>query len=263
MLKNTAKTQRHAFHLVNPSAMPLLTAISALSFTSGSVFYFQGFLFGLETTFFGFFCVIFCMFLWWRDIVREGTFEGNHTNIVQLGLRYGMILFIISEVMFFFAFFWAFFAVSLAPAIELGNIWPPKGLEVLSATAVPLLNTLLLLCSGATITFAHHAIVSGQKIEAISGLTLTILLAMFFTTLQAFEYFAASFSICDGVYGSTFFIATGFHGFHVFVGSCLLVICLLRLHRDHFTTEHHFGFEAAAFYWHFVDVVWLFLYIVI
>jgi cytochrome c oxidase subunit 3 len=255
--------QRHGFHLVNPSILPILTAFSALTLTSGSIFYFQGFLLGLETTFFGFFCVIFSMFLWWRDIVREGTLEGNHTNIVQLGLRYGMILFIISEVMFFFAFFWAFFAVSLAPTIDIGNVWPPKGIEVLSATAVPLLNTLLLLCSGATITFAHHSIVSGEKIDAISGITLTVILAVIFTVLQAFEYVTSNFSVCDGAYGSTFFIATGFHGFHVFIGSCLLIICLLRLLRDHFTTQHHFGFEAAAFYWHFVDVVWLFLYIVI
>jgi heme/copper-type cytochrome/quinol oxidase subunit 3 len=261
MIKYSLKTQRHAFHLVDSSIMPLLTAISALTLTCGSVFYFQGFFFGLETTFFGFFGIIFCMFLWWRDVVREGTFEGSHTNIVQLGLRYGMILFIVSEIMFFFAFFWAFFAVSLSPTIEIGNVWPPKGIDVFSATAIPLLNTLILLCSGATITYAHHAVLSGQKVDAVSGLTLTVFLAVIFTALQAFEYITANFSICDGVYGSTFFIATGFHGFHVFVGTCLLVICLLRLLRDHFTIQHHFGFEAAAFYWHFVDVVWLFLYI--
>jgi len=256
-------TQRHAFHLVDPSIMPFITALSALTLTSGSVMYFHGYTLGLETTFFGFFSVLSCMFLWWRDIVREGTLEGCHTNIVQLGLRYGVILFIVSEVMFFFAFFWAFFAASLAPTIEIGNIWPPKGIDVLSATAVPLLNTLILLCSGCTITYSHHAITAGNKIEAVWGLVLTIVLAVIFTAFQGFEYVSANFSICDGIYGSTFFMATGFHGFHVFIGTCFLAVCLVRLSRDHFTIQHHFGFEAAAFYWHFVDVVWLFLYVAV
>jgi heme/copper-type cytochrome/quinol oxidase subunit 3 len=263
MKNSSLYTQRHAFHLVDPSIMPFITALSALTLTSGSVMYFHGYTLGLETTFFGFFSVLSCMFLWWRDIVREGTLEGCHTNIVQLGLRYGVILFIVSEVMFFVAFFWAFFAASLAPTIEIGNIWPPKGIDVLSATAVPLLNTLILLCSGCTITYSHHAITAGNKIEAIWGLVLTIVLAVIFTAFQGFEYVSANFSICDGIYGSTFFMATGFHGFHVFIGTCFLAVCLVRLSRDHFTIQHHFGFEAAAFYWHFVDVVWLFLYVAV
>jgi len=256
-------TQRHAFHLVDPSIMPLLSSICALLLTMGSVLYFHGYMWGLETTLFGFFGILVCMFLWWRDIVREGTLEGCHTDIVQLGLRYGVILFIVSEVMFFFAFFWAFFAASLAPTIEIGTIWPPKGIDVFSPTAVPLLNTLILLCSGTTITYSHHAITAGNKIEAFWGLLLTIILAILFTALQAFEYVSANFNISDGIYGSVFYMATGFHGFHVFIGTCFLVVCLVRLWRNHFTVQHHFGFEAAAFYWHFVDVVWLFLYVAV
>lgn len=213
--------------------------------------------------FFGFFTIIYIMFVWWRDIIREGTYEGTHTHIVQLGLRMGMLLFIVSEIMFFFAFFWAFFAAALAPTIEIGNIWPPKGINVFDAKAVPLLNTLILLCSGATITFSHHAITAGNKVEALWGLVLTILLAIIFTAFQAFEYVSANFTITDGIYGSTFFMATGFHGFHVFIGTCFLSVCLARMVFNHFTAQHHFGFEAAAFYWHFVDVVWLFLYVAI
>jgi len=256
-------SQRHAFHLVDPSVMPLISAISALTLTTGSVMYFHGYSFGLFTTLFGFLAILSCMFVWWRDIVREGTLEGQHTNIVQLGLRYGMILFIVSEVMFFFAFFWAFFAASLAPTIEIGNIWPPRGIDVFDAKSVPLLNTLILLCSGATITFSHHAITAGDKVNAVWGLVLTIFLAIVFTGFQVFEYVSANFTITDGIYGSTFFMATGFHGFHVFIGTCFLTVCLVRLMRNHYTVQHHFGFEAAAFYWHFVDVVWLFLYVAV
>lgn len=256
-------SQRHAFHLVDPSVMPLASSMSCLTLTTGSVMYFHGYEFGLQTTFFGLFSVLACMFLWWRDIVREGSLEGHHTNIVQLGLRYGVILFIVSEVMFFFAFFWAFFAASLAPTIEIGNIWPPKGIDVFDPKAIPLVNTLILLCSGATVTYSHHAITAGKKRDAVWGLVLTIVLAVIFTAFQGFEYVSANFTITDGIYGSTFYLATGFHGFHVFIGTCFLIVCLIRLARNHFTIQHHFGFEAAAFYWHFVDVVWLFLYVAV
>ena len=263
-LKMSSKyTQRHSYHLVDPSIMPFLTAISCLSLTIGGVLYFHGHIFGIQTLIFGLISVIICMFLWWRDVICEGTFEGQHTGIVQLGLRYGMILFIVSEVMFFFAFFWAFFAASITPTIEIGNIWPPKGIVTFNPFDIPLLNTLILLCSGVTITFSHHAITAGLKMSAVWSLILTILLAVVFTLFQAFEYVSASFTITDGIYGSTFFMATGFHGFHVFIGTCFLTVCLFRLSLNHFTTSHHFGFEAAAFYWHFVDVVWLFLYVAV
>lgn len=165
--------------------------------------------------------------------------------------------------MFFFAFFWAFFAASIAPTIEIGNIWPPKGIDAFNPFEVPLVNTLILLCSGTTITYSHHAITAGNKSEAVFGLLLTIILAVVFTALQAFEYVTANFCISDGIFGSTFFLATGFHGFHVFIGTVFLAVCLVRMVLNHFTTEHHFGFEAAAFYWHFVDVVWLFLYVAV
>ena len=174
-----------------------------------------------------------------------------------------MILFIVSEVMFFFAFFWAFFAASITPTIEIGNIWPPKNIVTFNPFDIPLLNTLILLCSGVTITFSHHAITAGLKMSAVWSLILTIVLAIIFTLFQVYEYVSASFTITDGIYGSTFFMATGFHGFHVFIGTCFLTVCLFRLSLNHFTTSHHFGFEAAAFYWHFVDVVWLFLYVAV
>lgn len=254
-------TQRHGFHLVDASIMPLLTSFAALTLTTGFVMFFHGYGRGLETTYFGIFSVLSCMFLWWRDITREAVFEGAHTGIVQLGLRYGVILFIVSEVMFFFAFFWGFFSASLAPSIELGNIWPPKGINTFNPLEVPLINTAILLTSGATITFAHHAIVAGKKQDAIFGLYLTIFLAVIFTGFQLYEYANADFTISDGVFGSTFYLATGFRGFHVFIGTIFLMVSLIRLRMNRFSTYHHLGFEASAFYWHFVDVVWLFLYV--
>ena len=263
MSKLSFYTQRHAYHLVDPSILPFMSSLCSLCLTSGGVLYFHGYSGGIETTIFGLIGVLSCMFLWWRDVVRESLLEGHHTNIVQLGMRYCMILFIVSEVMFFFAFFWAFFASALAPVVEIGAIWPPKGIEVFDPIEVPLLNTLLLLCSGATVTYAHHAITAGKKTDAVFGLILTIFLAVLFTGFQAFEYVTAQFSISDGIYGSTFFMATGFHGFHVAIGTIFLTVCLVRLCLDHFTIQHHFGFEAAAFYWHFVDVVWLFLYVAV
>jgi cytochrome c oxidase subunit 3 len=183
--------------------------------------------------------------------------------MVQQGLRSGMILFIVSEIMFFVAFFWAFFHSSLAPTVELGAIWPPKGIEVMNPFEIPLLNTVILLSSGAAVTWSHHAILASKRQDAILGLVFTIILAVVFTGLQGLEYVEAPFTISDGVYGSTFFLATGFHGFHVFVGTVFLFVCLIRLYKFHFTRTHHFGFEAAAWYWHFVDVVWLFLYVTI
>ena len=255
--------QKHPFHLVDPSPSPLTASIGAFCWLSGTAMYFHGYVGGLFTCFLGLSLVLYTMYSWWKDIVREGTFEGNHTSMVQIGLRFGMILFIVSEVMFFFAFFWAFFHSSLAPTPEIGSIYPPKGIEVLSAWEVPFLNTLILLTSGAAVTWSHHAILLGERKQAIFSLVLTIVLAIIFTGLQVFEYCNSSFTISDSVYGSTFYMATGFHGFHVFIGTCFLTVCLVRLIQYHFTQQHHFGFEAAAWYWHFVDVVWIFLFITI
>lgn len=254
-------TQKHPFHLVDPSPWPLVASTAAFRRTSGSVMMFHGYSGGSSMTMFGFGRLFFVFYTWWRDIVREGTFEGQHTSIVQRGLRYGMILFIVSEVMFFFAFFWAFFWAARSPTPEIGSVWPPKGIDVLNAWEVPFLNTLILLSSGASVTWAHHAIVVGDRDQAIRALLITVGLAIAFTALQAFEYVNATFTISDSVYGSTFFMATGFHGFHVFIGTCFLTVCLFRLIANHFTRTHHFGFEAAAWYWHFVDVVWLFLFV--
>lgn len=251
--------QTHAYHIVNPSPWPLTGALSALLLTSGLVmwFHFNSVLLlaiGLITN-------TLTIYQWWRDIVREGTFQGHHTPVVQKGLRYGMILFIVSEVFFFSGFFWAFYHSSLAPTPELGGYWPPAGIIPLDPLEVPLLNTSVLLASGVSITWAHHSLMEGNRKHIIQALFITICLGLYFTLLQASEYYETSFTISDGVYGSTFFIATGFHGLHVIIGSTFLIVCLLRQLKFHFTSNHHFGFEAAAWYWHFVDVVWLFLYV--
>jgi|TARA_Y100000991_G_scaffold156970_2_gene119636 cytochrome c oxidase subunit 3 len=255
--------QRHPYHLVDPSPWPLSGALGGFALTFGGVMFMHGYSGGWSLFCLGFLTILYTMYVWWRDIVREGTFEGQHTYMVQQGLRQGVLLFIVSEIMFFFAFFWAFFDASIKPAIVLGGVWPPDGLEILNPWGVPLLNTVILLTSGATVTWAHHGIVAGAKKSSQIGLFLTIILAAIFTGLQVLEYLESPFTISDGVYGSTFFMATGFHGFHVFIGTCFLTVCLLRLNLNHFTREHHFGFEAAAWYWHFVDVVWLFLFVTV
>nr|QOJ44778.1 cytochrome c oxidase subunit III [Allobates granti] len=251
--------QTHAFHMVNPSPWPLTGATAAFLLTTGLAMWFH-----YNTTwvlFLGLALTLLTMFQWWRDIVREATFQGHHTTSVQKGLRYGMILFITSEVFFFIGFFWAFYNASLAPSFEAGESWPPSGITPLNPFEVPLLNTAVLLASGVSVTWAHHSIMQGNRKEALHSLLITIILGLYFTLLQALEYYEAPFTIADGIYGSTFFVATGFHGLHVIIGSLFLLTCLLRQIYFHFTTLHHFGFEAAAWYWHFVDVVWLFLYV--
>lgn len=251
--------QTHAYHIVNPSPWPLTGALSALLLTSGLVIWFH---FNSSTLLsLGLLTNILTMYQWWRDVIREGTYQGHHTPIVQKGLRYGIVLFIISEVFFFAGFFWAFYHSSLVPTHDLGGCWPPTGITPLNPLDVPLLNTSVLLASGVSITWAHHSLIEGKRNNINQALLITILLGAYFTILQASEYYETSFSISDGIYGSTFFMATGFHGLHVIIGSTFLTICLLRQLKFHFTSKHHFGFEAAAWYWHFVDVVWLFLYV--
>lgn len=247
--KNYKDNQRHPFHIVNPSPWPLMASIGALAMTFGSVLYMHNFI-GGSLFFLGVLITLYVMFTWWRDVIREVTYQGYHTKSVQLGLRYGMLLFIASEVMFFFAFFWAFFHSSMSPSFDIGGVFPPVGVEVLNPWKIPLLNTALLLASGVSVTWAHHAMVAGVRSEALLSLFITVGLAIVFTLLQCFEYSTAPFSISDSVYGALFFMATGFHGFHVIIGTCFLIVCLGRLLSHHFTQEHHFGFEAAAWYWH-------------
>ena len=213
--------------------------------------------------FIGIILLLIVIIQWWRDIRREGTIQGLHTSIVELGLRWGIALFIISEIFFFLRFFWAFFHRRLSPNIEIGSIWPPFGIKVFNPFQVPLLNTVILLSSGIRVTWAHHSLLIGNYSQTKIGLRVTILLGIYFSILQILEYFEASFTFADRIYGSTFFIATGFHGLHVIIGTLFLIVILMRHIKWEFRKDHHFGFEAAAWYWHFVDVVWLFLYIII
>jgi len=251
----------HSYHLVDPSPWPLTGAFSGFMLTSGLVLYMHKFIGGWNLLLTGLFFVLYVMYLWWRDIIREATFEDQHSIVVQKGLKIGMILFIISEIMFFFAFFWAFFNSSVAPVYSIGGVWPPHSITSINTYTVPLTNTFILLTSGATVTWAHHAVIARSKKQTIIALILTLVLATLFTCLQGLEYFSSPFNISDGVYGSVFYMSTGFHGFHVFVGTIALLVSFVRVVLNHFTNNHHFGFESAIWYWHFVDVVWLFLFI--
>lgn len=254
---------KHPFHLVDPSPWPMFASFSALFMVCGGVMYMHSYEHGGLVLSMGFTMVLYSMAVWWRDVIREATFQGIHTKQVQTGLRYGMILFIVSEIMFFVAFFWAFFHSSLSPTVDIGCVWPPKGIEAMNPWDIPLLNTMLLLTSGASVTWAHHAIFAGKQREGVTALIYTVVLAVIFTGFQAYEYLEAPFSISDGIYGSTFYLATGFHGFHVIIGTLFLTVCTYRLSRGHYTAGHHVGFESAAWYWHMVDVVWLFLFVCI
>nr|QVM79275.1 cytochrome c oxidase subunit III [Niphona lateraliplagiata] len=251
--------KNHPFHLVDISPWPILGALGAMTIMMGLIKWFH--LYNNDLLLIGFSITTLIMYQWWRDVVRESTYQGLHTYNVTMGLRWGMILFITSEIFFFISFFWGFFHNSLSPSIELGMIWPPKGIETFNPIEIPLLNTLILLSSGLTVTWAHHSLMENNYQQAMHSLLLTVILGLYFSMLQAYEYLEAPFTIADATYGSSFFMATGFHGLHVIIGSTFLLICLIRHYLSHFSSIHHFGFEAAAWYWHFVDVVWLFLYI--
>jgi cytochrome c oxidase subunit 3 len=259
-----ATPYKHPYHLVDPSPWPIVGAFSGGALVMGIILVAHSnswWLLGL-----GFAGVIATMFLWWRDVLKESATPGLHTPVVRLGLRYGMVLFIASEVMFFVAFFWAYFHFALFPEHVSGAepaIWPPKGIYTFDPFGLPFLNTMILLLSGTSVTWAHHALLRNDRKALILGLALTVGLGIAFTGFQIKEYAIAPFTFTGGIYPSTFFLATGFHGFHVFVGTCFLLVCLIRAMRGAFTPERHFGFEAAAWYWHFVDVVWLFLFVFI
>ncbi len=266
-----SQAHTHPYHMVEPSRWPVLGAIAGFLITFGLVLFMHPSALGrgLEPFFDtvglwviapGLLMSMMVMMGWWMDVVKEATFQKAHTPEVQIGLRFGMALFICSEVMFFAAFFWAFFDASLFPKEAAGFQWPPIGIETFDPLDVPLLNTLVLLTSGFTVTWAHHDIRENKMAHASLMLGFTVLLGLCFTALQVYEYAEAPFGFTEGIYPTVFFLATGFHGFHVIVGTLFLAVCWYRLNKGHFTADRHFGFEAAAWYWHFVDVVWLFLY---
>lgn len=256
------KTVTTPFHLVKPSIWPFLTSIFVFTMALYLAITMHYDFLNSSSVFLSSFCfLVWSAGSWWFDVCIEGFRGGYHTKKVKLGLRMGMALFIVSEVMFFFGFFWAFFASSLAPVFNIGGVWPPVGIHVIGPWGVPLLNTFILLLSGVTVTKAHLALQQDQDLEVVVHFLFTLVLAFLFTKLQVAEYSQSSFNISDSVYGSLFFLMTGFHGLHVFIGTCFLLVCFFRYESGHFTKVNHFGFEAAIWYWHFVDVVWIFLFI--
>ncbi|MGV3652532.1 MAG: cytochrome c oxidase subunit 3 [Devosia sp.] len=255
----------HDYHLVAPSPWPVVGSVSAFVMAVGGIFWMRDWT--PWVFFIGLAGVLYTFYAWWADVVKE-SLAGDHTRVVQLHHRYGMILFIASEVMFFVAWFWAYFDAFFRIGdpeqpgrIEAtGGAWPPAGVEVFDPFHLPLFNTLILLTSGTTVTWAHHAILHGDRKGLKQGLALTVALGVLFSFVQILEYTQAGFSFSGNIYGATFFMATGFHGFHVFIGTLFLLVCLVRAQAGHFTPQKHLGFEFAAWYWHFVDVVWLFLF---
>ncbi len=270
-IEYTTTGKPHPYHLVRPNIWPLISAFAGGFFAVTMLMYFPGYrealaAGGTELPFpwmpmLGVTSILICMFFWWKDVIYESVVERAHTKIAEVGLRYGMALFISSEVMFFFAFFWAFFSASLFPTEAIGYVWPPVDIHTIPAFGLPFLMTMILLLSGCTVTWAHHAILEGDNKNAIKALGMTVCLGVLFLGFQVYEYAHAHFGFTEGIFPSTFFMATGFHGFHVLVGTIFLFVCYRRAKKGHFTPEHHFGFEAAAWYWHFVDVVWLFLFV--
>jgi len=257
-----AHEKNHDYHILSPSIWPFLGALSGFIMFFGAVIWFKG-----GTPFpalIGLAGVLYVMYAWWAEMIAEAN-GGDHTPVVAIGLRYGMVLFIMSEVMFFAAWFWTFFKHAMYPMTDgspaIDGVWPPIGIETLDPWNLPLINTLILLCSGMAATWAHHAIAhENNRKDLINGLILAVLLGIAFTALQAYEYWEATFGFAGNIYGATFFMATGFHGFHVIIGTIFLGVCAVRAMKGHFTPKQHVGLEAAAWYWHFVDVVWLFLF---
>nr|YP_010555000.1 cytochrome c oxidase subunit III [Phthiridium szechuanum]UYP50980.1 cytochrome c oxidase subunit 3 [Phthiridium szechuanum] len=252
--------QNHPFHLVNPSPWPILTSFSIM-FIMMSMIYLWKFKNISILLYISLMMILWSLFQWWRDMIRESTYQGHHTKKVMLNLKIGMIMLILSEIMFFMSFFWSFFHNSLAPSIELGMNWPPKGINPFNPFHIPLLNTIILLTSGISITWTHNSILLNNYSQTSQSFFFTIIFGMYFISLQLYEYFMAPFSISDSVFSSIFYMATGFHGFHVMIGTLFLLICLIRHMKYHFSNYHHIGFELAAWYWHFVDVIWLFLFL--
>lgn len=258
-----AHAHKHPYHLVDPSPWPLVGSLGALLLTGGAVMWMHRWAGGAWVTLAGALVVAFTMVMWWRDVLRE-SYSGAHTPVVARGLRLGMLLFITSEVLFFASFFWAFFWGALVPPETVPVSWPPEGIEPVYTWGVPFLNTLILLTSGVTVTWAHHAIKANDQQTAFKALLLTVVLGLTFTGFQVYEYIHAwhhGFTLQSGMFGSTFYMATGFHGLHVQIGTIFLIVMMMRAWYGTLKPEKHVGFEAAAWYWHFVDVVWLFLFV--
>jgi cytochrome c oxidase subunit 3 len=250
----------HPYHIVDPSPWPLALSIVLLALTTSAVLSFHGYPMGEFLLLLSFLLLNWGMALWFKDVITEGTYLGSHTDKVQKGLSLGVALFIISEVFFFLSIFWAYFHSSLAPAIEIGSEWPPKGIEPVNASEVPTANTTILLSSGSSVTVVHHSLVDRLIGWANDGSYVTIGLAVLFTLLQGLEYIGISYTISDGVFGSTFFMGTGFHGLHVIIGTLFLAVSAVRIYAYQVTHTHHVGVESSILYWHFVDIVWLFLF---
>lgn len=262
--------QTHPYHILPLSPYPLIMSMALLMVAIGAVMYMHELHHGGRLLGLGFAVVIATLYCWWRSVVHEGLVEKAHTTAVSHGLRLGMALFIMSEVMFFFAFFFSYFKYWLIPThifdfdtltLVKGGIWPPEGIVAFDPWDIPLLNTIILLLSGCTVTWAHAAVLTGDRKGLVHGLGYTVLLGFIFSCFQAYEYHHATFGLKDGTYAANFYLATGFHGFHVIVGTIFLLVCWIRAMKGQLTPEKHLGFEFAAWYWHFVDVVWLFLFI--
>lgn len=248
----------HPFHIVTIRPWPLLLSINLIFILIRIIKIFYQF--KIYLLFISFININLILFQWWRDVTREGTFQGIHTFRIIKNLKLGIILFIVSEIFFFISLFWTYFHTSLSPRIEIGSLWPPKNIIILNPYRIPLLNSIILISSGITITWSHHRLINKLNFNAILTLIQTIFLGIFFTLCQIHEYFETSFTIADSIFGSIFFLTTGFHGLHVIIGTIFLIVCLIRIINNHFSRNHHFGYEAAIWYWHFVDIVWLFVY---
>nr|ALO64461.1 cytochrome c oxidase subunit III [Hylaeus confusus] len=251
--------QNHPFHLVTPSPWPLVLSMNLTNMLISMLNWFL--MNNYNLILLNLLIMIMSMYQWWRDVTRESTLQGWHTLSVYKLMKFGMILFIVSELFFFISFFWTYFHSAISPNIEIGSMWPPKMINMFNPYDIPLLNSIILISSGLTITWSHHSLINNKMNSSLKSLFMSIMLGIYFSSLQAIEYFEAQFCFNDSIFGSTFFMMTGFHGLHVIIGILFLSTCHIRMTDNNFSKIHHFHFEAASWYWHFVDIVWLFLYI--